>query len=92
MRRQGRYPKLVAWVEDNIEETLTYYRLPLPHHLEHVGRPPRSVFGCSVVRRRRDQPNRYSQVGTGHGHRSPDAFRVAFAVTKHSSAQGKLTP
>ena len=29
---QGRYSKLVAWVEDNIEETLTYYRLPLAHH------------------------------------------------------------
>jgi putative transposase len=22
----------VRWVEENIEETLTYYRLPLPHH------------------------------------------------------------
>jgi putative transposase len=29
---QGKYPKLCAWVEDNIEETLTYYRLPLAHH------------------------------------------------------------
>lgn len=29
---QGRYGKLVAWVEDNIEETLAYYRLPLAHH------------------------------------------------------------
>ncbi len=29
---QGKYPKLTAWVEDNIEETLTYYRLPLAHH------------------------------------------------------------
>lgn len=29
---QGKYAKLCAWVEDNIEETLTYYRLPLPHH------------------------------------------------------------
>jgi putative transposase len=29
---QGKYPKLCLWVEDNIEETLTYYRLPLPHH------------------------------------------------------------
>ena len=29
---QGRYRKLVTWVEDNIEETLTYYRLPLAHH------------------------------------------------------------
>ncbi|MFO1084974.1 MAG: IS256 family transposase [Reyranellaceae bacterium] len=29
---QDRYPKLCSWVEDNIEETLTYYRLPLAHH------------------------------------------------------------
>jgi putative transposase len=29
---QTKYAKLCAWVEDNIEETLTYYRLPLPHH------------------------------------------------------------
>ena len=25
---QSKYPRLVAWVEDNIEETLTFYRLP----------------------------------------------------------------
>jgi putative transposase len=29
---QAKYPKLVNWVEDNIEETLSFYRLPLPHH------------------------------------------------------------
>jgi putative transposase len=29
---QAKYPKLCAWVEDNVEETLTYYRLPLAHH------------------------------------------------------------
>jgi putative transposase len=29
---QAKYPKLCLWVEDNIEETLTYHRLPLPHH------------------------------------------------------------
>jgi len=29
---QGKYAKLCVWVEDNIEETLTYYRLPLAHH------------------------------------------------------------
>jgi len=29
---QARYPNFVEWVEDNIEETLTYYRLPLAHH------------------------------------------------------------
>lgn len=27
-----RYPKLCGWVEDNIEETLSFYRLPREHH------------------------------------------------------------
>ena len=29
---QAKYPRLVAWVEDNIEETLSFYRLPRQHH------------------------------------------------------------
>ena len=29
---QAKYPKLCGWVEENIEETLSYYRLPLVHH------------------------------------------------------------
>jgi putative transposase len=29
---EAKYPKLCLWVEENIEETLTYYRLPLAHH------------------------------------------------------------
>jgi putative transposase len=28
----ARYPKLCAWVKENIEETLTFYRLPGQHH------------------------------------------------------------
>lgn len=28
----GKYPKLCAWVEENIEETWTFYRLPVAHH------------------------------------------------------------
>lgn len=28
----ARYPKLCAWVEENIEETLSFYRLPRQHH------------------------------------------------------------
>ncbi len=31
-RWAGRYPKLCDWVEANIEETLTFYRLPREHH------------------------------------------------------------
>jgi transposase-like protein len=29
---QAKYAKLCAWVEDNIEETLTFYKLPQQHH------------------------------------------------------------
>ena len=29
---ESRYAKLVTWVEENIEETLTFYRLPPQHH------------------------------------------------------------
>jgi putative transposase len=29
---QAKYPALCDWVEENIEETLTYYRLPQQHH------------------------------------------------------------
>jgi transposase-like protein len=28
----ARYPKLVGWVEETIEETLTFYRLPRQRH------------------------------------------------------------
>lgn len=31
-RWQEKYPKLCAWAEDNIEETLSFYQLPLGHH------------------------------------------------------------
>jgi putative transposase len=32
VRWQAKYPKLTSWVEENIEETLSFYRLPLAHH------------------------------------------------------------
>ena len=28
----AKYPKLCDWVENNIEQTLTFYRLPRQHH------------------------------------------------------------
>ena len=31
-RWQGKYAKLTDWVEDNIEETFAFYRLPRQHH------------------------------------------------------------
>jgi putative transposase len=32
---QSKYAKLCLWVEENIEETLTFYRFPLAHH-KHI--------------------------------------------------------
>jgi putative transposase len=32
LRWQGKYPRLCGWVEENIEQTLTFYRLPREHH------------------------------------------------------------
>ena len=29
---QAKYPRLTAWVEENIEETFTFFRLPSQHH------------------------------------------------------------
>lgn len=31
-RWEGKYPKLCGWVEENIEETLSFYQLPMGHH------------------------------------------------------------
>jgi putative transposase len=32
LKWQPKYPKMCAWVEANIEETFTFYRLPAEHH------------------------------------------------------------
>lgn len=32
LRWQEKYPKQCSWVEDNIEETLSFYTLPFGHH------------------------------------------------------------
>jgi len=29
---QQKYPRLCDWVDENIQETLSFYKLPLPHH------------------------------------------------------------
>ena len=45
----SRYPKLVAWVEETIEETLTFYKLPRQHHRasqEHDEIDKRTALAC----------------------------------------------
>jgi hypothetical protein len=49
--------KLVGWVEESIEETFTFYRLPRQHHkhLKSTNMLER-LNGVSVPRIRTDQP------------------------------------
>ena len=46
---QAKYPKLCEWVENNIEETFSFYRLPKEHH-KHLKSTnvvgPRLPTGC----------------------------------------------
>jgi putative transposase len=50
---QARYSKLVVWVEENIEETLTYYRLPLAHHRNMKSTNMLERFNEEIKRRTR---------------------------------------
>jgi hypothetical protein len=42
-RWQGKYSRLCNWVEEHVEETLTYFCLPLPHH-KHMKSPERAAM------------------------------------------------
>jgi putative transposase len=53
-RWQGNYAKLCAWVEDNIEETLTYCRLPLAH--------PKHMKSTTMLERLNQEIKRRTQV------------------------------
>ena len=49
-RWQHKYPKLTDWVEDNIEETFAFYRLPRQHH-KHSNRP--TCWNATIRRSKR---------------------------------------
>jgi transposase-like protein len=50
----GKYPKLTAWVEENIEETLSYYLLPLP--------PPQDMKTTDMLERLNQELERRTHV------------------------------
>jgi putative transposase len=52
-RWQGRYAKLVTWVEENIEETLTYFSLPQAHHKNTKSTNMLERFNEEIKRRTR---------------------------------------
>jgi putative transposase len=51
---QGKYPKLCQWVENNIEETFSFYRLPKEHH--------KHLKSTNVLERLNQELKRRSQV------------------------------
>ena len=52
-RWQSRYAKLVAWVEENIEESLTYFSLPQAHHKNMKSTNMLKRFNEEIKRRTR---------------------------------------
>jgi putative transposase len=52
-RWHGRYAKLVAWVEETIEETLSYFSLPQAHHKNVKSRNMLERFNEEIRRRTR---------------------------------------
>ena len=52
---QGKYPKLVDWVESNITETLTFYRLPRAHH--------KHLKSTNMLERLNEEIKRRTRVG-----------------------------
>jgi putative transposase len=52
-RWETKYPKLCEWVEENIGETLTFYRLPLQHHKHMKSTNMLERFNEEIKRRTR---------------------------------------
>ena len=78
----GKYSKLTGWVEDNIDETLTFYRLPRQHH-QYVGAPQRGDQaphpGCAHLPQWRELP----AAGAGTGGRDPRELARATSLPQH---------
>jgi putative transposase len=60
LRWQEKYPKLCSWVEDNIEETLSFYRLPFGHHKHLKSTNMLERLNEEIKRRTRIFPNEES--------------------------------
>ena len=68
----GKYPKLTGWVEENIDETLTFYRLPRQHQIDqHAGAPKRGDQAAHSCRAHLPQRRELPEAGAGAGRRDP---------------------
>jgi hypothetical protein len=89
----GKYPKLTGWVEDNIEETLTYFRLPLAHR-KHMKSTNMLERLNEEIRRRtyvvRIFPNgeKLPETRQGAHRRAPRGLARRPPLSEHGSVEG----
>ena len=84
----GKYSKLTGWVEENIDETLTFYRLPRQHHkhlkstnmLERLQRRDQAAHPC---RAHLPQWRELPAVGAGTGGRDARELARAASLPQH---------
>jgi len=73
----ARYPRLTGWVEENIEQTLTFFRLPRQHH-KHLKR-------INMLERLNEEMRRRT-----YGER-PDQAQAAFGIWEDAHDVSKPT-
>ena len=81
----GKYSKLTGWVEDNIDETLSFYRLPRQHHKHLKSTNMLERLNEEIKRRThvvRIFPNGES-CGPGAGGRNPRELARAASLSEH---------
>ena len=88
----ARYPRLAAWAEETIEETLTFFRLPRQHH-KHLKSTNMLERLNEEIRRRtyvvRIFPNaRAACAGQGPGRRDPRKLDGGQPLHQHGRPEG----
>jgi putative transposase len=91
-RWQAKYPKLTAWVEDNIEETLTFYRLPRAHHKHLKSTNMLERLNQEIKRRTqvvRIFPNaKLPEAGAGAGGGDARELARGHPLSQHGASEG----
>ena len=59
---QAKYTRLITWVEENIEETLSFYRLPRQHHKHLKSTCPQGTRSVYMLERLNEEIKRRTHV------------------------------
>src|SRR5262249_23721489 len=90
---QAKYAKLCSWVEDNIEETLTYYRLPLAYHKHMKSTNMLERLNQELKRRTHvvadlPQCRKLLAAGRRSGHRGSRELARGHSLSQHGPSEG----